>query len=308
MKKLLTLKDISRVHLVNPTDDEIDALVEQYDLHEIIEQDLRDPNTQDKIDVYDHLIFCVLHFPKFHTQHQKHFSNQFKFILGKKILVSISKHTTETIESIRAEYLDDLRHVEDEDKDLVVSPYYLLYKMLDALFDNTIVGLKKFNDDLMGIQEKIFGGKYMDKHLLSTLLTKGRNASYIQNLIEPQGEIISELNKATIKLYEWDLDVYFEDLAYKVDKIMSQANGLFKHTESLSDKYNTLVTLRTNTIITVLTIVTAIVWFLTLITGFYGMNIKLPGQDFPYMGWLVGGLMLVFVVVLLWVFKRKKWL
>lgn len=305
MKKLLTLNNVSRVHLVNPTDQEIDELVKNHDLHEIIEQDLQESNTQDKIDVYDEHIFCVLHFPKFHTHSSKHYSNEFNFILGKNILISLSKHPTSTIEKIRQGYLDDLKNVEEEDKELVISPYYLLYKVLDALYDKTLYGLGKFNHDLIEIQEKIFGGKYMDRNLLNRLLIKSRNAGYLQNIMDPQAEIVDELNKATIKLYEGDLDVYFEDLEYKVDKIVNQINSLSQHAESLSAKYNTLVTLKTNSIVTVLTIVTVIVWFLTLITGFYGMNIALPGQTFSGIGFVIWGLMLLLTVGLLWAFRRK---
>jgi magnesium transporter len=201
MKKLLTLKKVSRVHLVNPNDQEIDELVNTYDFHEIIEQDLREINTQNKIDVYDDLIFFVLHFPKFHTHSNKHYSNEFNFILGKNILISVSKHSTSTIEKIRQEYLDDLKTVDEEDKALIISPYYLLYRILDALYDKTIQGLNKFSDDLNSIQDKIFSGKFMDKNLLNRLLIKSRNASFLRNTMDPQGEIIEELNKTTIKLY-----------------------------------------------------------------------------------------------------------
>lgn len=52
-------------HCSNPSDKDINELVERYDLHEIIEEDISEVNTQDKVDVYDDSIFLVLHFPKF---------------------------------------------------------------------------------------------------------------------------------------------------------------------------------------------------------------------------------------------------
>ncbi|NOZ44582.1 MAG: hypothetical protein GXP45_05605 [bacterium] len=99
----------------------------------------------------------------------------------------------------------------------------------------------------------------MKKKFLTDLLIKGRNAAFLKNIMDPQDEIVEELNKSTLKLYKGDLDVYFEDLEYKVDKIVNQINTVIDHTESLSNKYNTLVTLKTNSIVTVLTIVTVIV-------------------------------------------------
>ena len=81
MKNLIKINGISRVHLTNPDKNEIDKLVKQYNLHEIVEDDLRELYTQDKIDVYDDFIFLILHFPKFHKQNKKHYSNNYKFIL-----------------------------------------------------------------------------------------------------------------------------------------------------------------------------------------------------------------------------------
>lgn len=306
MKKILTLNKISWVHLVSPSKKEINELVANYDLHEIIEDDLRELHTQDKIDVYDDLIFLILHFPKFQKQNHKHYSNDFKIILGKNMLISISKHKTKTIEKIRAEYLEDIKKVEEEDKELVISPYYILYRILDELYDKTLAGLRKFNTDLNHIQDEIFEWNIMQKTLLNDLLIKWRNAAFLRNIMEPQNEIIEELNKSTIKLHKWDLDVYFEDLEYKVDKIVNQITTLSEHTESLSNKYNTLVTLKTNSIMSVLTIVTVIVGLLTLITWFYWMNIRLPWQDLWSIGLIISSIMVFLVLLLLFIFRKKN--
>jgi len=195
-----------------------------------------------------------------------------------------------------------------EDKPLMVSPYYILYRIIDELYDKSIVWLNRFSKDLIKVEEEIFEGRIMKKSLLNHLLIKSRNVAFLKNMIEPHAEIIEELNKATIKLHKWDLDVYFEDLEFKVDKISNQINTLSEHTESLSNKYNTLATLKTNNVVTILTIVTVIVGFLTLFTGFYGMNVELPWADLQYMWIGIGGFMFLLAVVLLIVFKKKGWL
>jgi LPXTG-motif cell wall-anchored protein len=64
--------------------------------------------------------------------------------------------------------------------------------------------------------------------------------------------------------------------------------------------------IKTNSMIGVLTIFSAITWILTLISGIYGMNVILPGQGstnfFPFLM----GLMFIVCVALLVIFKKKR--
>ncbi|MBO4517234.1 hypothetical protein J5751_07625 [bacterium] len=72
---------MTRFHCSNPSEKDIKELVERYDLHEIIEEDISEVNTQDKVDVYDDSIFLVLHFPKFNQSTKAYYSNEFNIIL-----------------------------------------------------------------------------------------------------------------------------------------------------------------------------------------------------------------------------------
>ncbi len=304
---LTVIDDVKWIHLVNPTYDKIDSIVEKYDLHEIIEQDLKETNTQDKIDVYDDLIFIILHFPKYQVNIWKHFSNEFNIIIWKNFIISMSKHPTRTIQEIKDNYLDIVNEEDwtDEEKTLRKSPYYILYKILDSLYDKTLVSLKRFSNDLFELENKMFEEDVLNKNLLSTLMKKWRNITFLKNLVLPHEEIIDEINNITKKMNNWDLDVYFEDLQYKSDKVSNIIKTLYVNVESLSNKYNTLVTLKTNSLMSILTIVTLILWFLTLITWFYWMNVNLPWQNISYM-WFVIILLMVLLTILMFLLFRKK--
>lgn len=65
MERILKIGKMTWFHCSNPTQKELDEIKNAYDLHEIIEDDISEVNTQDKVDVYDNSIFLVLHFPKF---------------------------------------------------------------------------------------------------------------------------------------------------------------------------------------------------------------------------------------------------
>lgn len=302
MEKILKIWDVTWFHSSKPTLKELKDIKDKYDLHEIIEDDLSEINTQDKIDVYDDFVFLVIHFPKFNNKTKTYFSNEFNVILWKDFIISLTKFETNHINRIREEYFDDLKEWKEDFK---VSPYYILYVMIDVMFDKVLSGLNKFNKDLTHIESGVFEGKKLNQKLIEKLLVKRRNSIMLKHVMLPQEEILQELSKVTIKKFHGEFDVYFEDLQYKHDKIMSHIAISNESTVTLSDTYNSLMSIKTNAMISILTIVTAIIWIMTFITWLYGMNVILPGQSWSstflfiiWTMWLIWSMILIF-------FKRK---
>jgi len=127
------------------------------------------------------------------------------------------------------------------------------------MYDKVLFALHKFNLDLSSLEEEVFDESYSSKELLEKMLIKKRNIVFLKHIILPQVEIIEEIQKATMNFYGGDLDVYFEDLQYKTDKILSTINITMENTESLSMVYNTLANIKTNSIISLLTVLTIII-------------------------------------------------
>ena len=297
---------ITWTHLVDPDKKQIDKLVDKYDLHEIIEQDFLDFTTQDKIDTYDDCLFLVMRFPKYNTKTKKHFANQMHAILGKNFIITVTSHTTSNVEKIQNQYREEIAEAEDDEK-FKLSPYYILYKIIDVLYDKVLTWMTKFSQDLVKIEDEAMDANSITQDIISELLAKKRSAVLMKHIITPHTEILTELQTATMKFYQWDLDVYFEDLLYKTDKILSIVSIAHENTESLFDVLDTLTTMRTNNIISILTIFTVLLWILTWISWLYWMNVNLPMQNMAWVFWrLLWGMILLTIVTMIY-FKRKKW-
>jgi len=295
----------TRIHLVDPDKKQIEKLVDKYDLHEIIEQDFLDFTTQDKIDVYDGCLFLVLRFPKFNTRTKKHFANHMHAILWKNFIITVTSHVTNNIEKIQNQYREEIAQAEDDEK-FKLSPYYILYKVIDAMYDKVLNWMTKFSQDLVKIEDNALDKNSLTQETLSELLIKKRSAVLMKHIITPHSEILTELQTATIKFYKWDLDVYFEDLLYKTDKILSLVSIAHENTESLFDVSDTLTTIRTNKIISILTIFTVLLWILTWISWLYWMNVDLPAQNVIWIFWRLLGWMIWITIITMIYFKRKK--
>ena len=175
-------------------------MVEKYHLHEIIEQDLEETTTQDKIDVYDECLFVVLHFPKYDLSNQKYLLNEFNIILSKDTLVTLTKYKTSHIEKIKQKYEKNIAEKED-DEDFKISPYYILYHIIDTMYDKLLRSLRFFTKDIRAIEAKIFEYKELEKGILEQIMIKRRNLIILKHTIKPQQEILEELQKESLKLF-----------------------------------------------------------------------------------------------------------
>ncbi|MFC2495084.1 MAG: magnesium transporter CorA family protein [Candidatus Absconditicoccaceae bacterium] len=306
LKNVLKIGKIKWIHLSKPTHHQLEEAIKNLDLHEMVEQDLIEPSAHDKIDVYDDCIFLVIHFPKYNEKLGKYLSNEMNIILGRDFIITITKYPTNNIEKIRQEYEQEIKEEGEEAEEYKISPYYILYKIIDVMYDKILLGLNKFNLDLMEMEKQVFDKSFVDTDLLKNVLIKKRNTVLLKTIISPQEEILVELQKVTANFYEGDLDVYFEDLEYKTSKILGHISIIHENIDSIGEIFNTLTNMMTNKNIGILTVLTVIIGIMTMISGIYGMNIGLPFQNYPGAFIVLMGFMVMMAVFTVLIFKKKK--
>jgi magnesium transporter len=65
------------------------------------------------------------------------------------------------------------------------------------------------------------------------------------------------------------MEVYFEDLEDKLEQIVNEINILQEYIDSIEDAFKSMVDIKTNFVIKVLTVFSAFMLPLTFITSFY---------------------------------------
>ena len=83
---------------------------------------------------------------------------------------------------------------------------------------------------------------------------------------------------------------------------------MLKRMNGMRNMYASFTQIKTNEIMKVLTILMAIMMPLTVITGFYGMNVNLPFQDNSDIYLFIFGLMIFSGIFLVWILMRKGWI
>lgn len=292
------------IHITQPTHEQIQDIIKDYDVHSIVEEDLLSWAIQDKIDSYDDDLFMVVHFPKYDSTQDKYYANPVSIIIADHTIITIATYPISKLQEFYDIYTQDITKKNNLS---MKSPYYVLYKILDLLYDKTLISLAKFSKDIQILEQDLFTRKKLNTKILSNLLVKRRNIIYLNHMLSPQSEILVELHTAVLKVFKEDGDVYFEDLQYKFDKIMHTIQTVSENARSLSTTYNALANIQTNSVISLLTVFTASIGILAMITGLYWMNVELPGQDNSYMFFVIVMIMIAILFGGLYLGKKKEW-
>jgi magnesium transporter len=104
-----------------------------------------------------------------------------------------------------------------------------------------------------------------------------------------------------------ELRIYYRDISdhlVRVTELIETYRDLLSGT---LDIYLSAIANRTNQIMKVLTIWGTVSIPLVVLTGFFGMNVKLPTEQNPHAVWWIVGAMSASVAACLYLFRRMKW-
>lgn len=303
-------------HFVNSWHDEPNSTISKSDkkklrdliiknhIHELVEEDMLWLHIQDKVDVYDDHLSLVIHFPKYNPKTQRYLLNELTLTIGKNWIISISRFETNTIIKLKDRLMSEYGTYQS-DEEYKVTPYYVLYEMIDMMYDKTIRLLSNSATDVFQMEEWLLTNK-LNKQALTSLMIKRRNISFLHHNYRTHEELIEETIKWLPKLYTEKLEIYFDDLLYRHQKIMSNIDILQENIDSLADTYSWLMTINTNNTLLWLTIFSGIMLPLTLVSGLFGMNVPVPYTNHPYIFWYICAVMVLIIVIGIFMMSDRK--
>ncbi len=301
MLRELKIKWLKWIDGIDLTEKKIEEILESYDFHELDIEAALESNQRARIDSYDDYLFLTLHFPKYNQLQKIYNLNEFHVFVGKDFLI--------TLRDFEWQYIDDIYNryeiKEENEYDVEISPGLVLYEIIQAMLEKMFQVSSNIRKDIRMIEKEVF--RKSSSPLVKDILIKKRNIIVLKHMFQPQMWVLIALENHMKKLFNDDIEAYFEDLEDKLQRIITDILVLEEQVESLEDAFKSLIDIQTNWIIRLLTIFSAFMLPLTFVTSFYGMNIDLPYQDSPEIAYISMFWSLVILWVIFWVFlKRRK--
>lgn len=279
------------IDIINPSEDAVDELMSTYNFHELDRDALIESNQTARVDTYEHYLFVVLHFPKYDPKTKRYLTNEFNIFVAKDYLITVRYYASQSLDKLQ----DQLEKSSKKKGASDISSGTILYQVIDQMLDKVFRSLERFGKDLRQIEKSIFDSrKAISTTLIQEIMIKKRNIITLKHMIKPQIQAIKLLELRTKSMFSDSIEVYFENLDDKVQKIATDIELLQENIESIEGTLKTIFDMETNSTIKYLTIFSAFMLPLTLITSFFGMNI----ENVPFTDALVYGLMIATTAIL----------
>jgi magnesium transporter len=293
------------VHLDAPSGDEAGALAERFGWHPLDIEDVLSKRQRPKIDEYaeEGYLFVVLHFPVYDKAVQRLNAAELDVFVGQDYLVTLPN-----VELLPVTRLF-LRCEEDEElRDQLFSKGsgYLLYHILDDLFDYCFPILDKIGHKLDSIEDDMFEKRAED--VVRDLSNVKQEIISYRKIIKPERSTLRLLERHMERFLPEELELYFDDIVDASERIWDLLDNYKEVVEALEDTNESVISHRQNDVLRFLTVVTVILLPLTLITGIFGMNVHFPGFGTAEAFWVVAGVMLGLGLGLTAFFRFKRWL
>jgi len=136
---------------------------------------------------------------------------------------------------------------------------------------------------------------------LTTYLSTAINGN---STVLNQIELISSGNVQDLHLSRTAHE-HLHDSVIEIDQLRNQASLSSDIIDRISNTYNNILNNRTNTTMKVLTIYTIVLSIPTIVSGFYGMNMKLPGADQKWSWGFSLIITIAIILVILWDLHRR---
>ena len=299
-------KNTTWVDLESPSHAEIMNTIEEFDLPQIMAEELGTCTLRSKVDYYDRLklIYLVLHFPVIDGG-TEHLEQEIDFVVGKNFLITTRYEKIDPLNNFsrlfdRDTFLDKASMGEHAG--------YLFIHLMRELYRNSLDNLDNINDSLKGVEEQIFKG--FQTEAVTVISNTNRKYLNFKQALRHHGEILKSFESA-------GRDLFGDNFKYSLELISSEHNRV-KNTldvgkeilNDLRDTNDSLLSTKTNQTMKRLTAMTFTLLPITLITGIFGMNVHdsivfiQDGRDFI----LVILLMVIVGLSMFVYFKAKKWL
>lgn len=278
--------------VADPHSKELDDLARRFGLHELQIEDCRDRPQGAKTEDHDHYNFTIVK----HIHHEgKLRFDDVDLFLGPDFLISV--RTADAV------FMDHVRtRVKQEQVDRLDRVFYMI---LDRLVDEYQPVLDKLADDTSEIEEVVLAQP--EPPTLARIFALRRELVDFRRVASSMREVINALMRGEKGLLGSDLDLYFRDIYDHITRTVDMIETYRDLLSGALDIYLSAVSNRTNEVMKVLTIWGTVTLPLVIITGFFGMNFRLPWTNEPHGIWYALGVMTVSTIGVLIYFKAKRW-
>ncbi len=297
-------KDITWIDIESPTKDNVREIMEEYNVHPVVADELLSPTLRPKVDLYDNLIYLILHFPTVSHKHCTETEQEVDFIIGKDFLITTHYDVIDPLHEFSKIF--EVSSILDK-SNIGDHAGFLFFYIMREMYKNSINELDGIQDVLEHVESKIFAGE--EVKMVEVMSNTSRDLLNFKQAVRPHKEVLESFELAGEKFFGKEFLYYIRGISGEYYKIYNILEG---HKETLSELRETndsLLTTKTNETIKVLTIMASLALPAAIVASLFGMNAtSMPFIGAPNDFWILLLIVASTTFLTLLFFKYKKWM
>ncbi len=300
----ITVNNITWIDIQKPTQKDLDQLKNRFDLNPFIEEQFLPPIHRLKIEEFPGQLFMALHFPVYHKKSKQNKTAELDLIVINDTLITSHARRIPELENL----MNQCKTEGYQQKQYFKSSGHLLFEILDYLIDACLPMLDHIGEKIEKIENNVFQGK--EKEMLMEIAMVKKDLIDFRRAIKPQRSVLGILNKKSTRLFNREVRPLAQEVVGSIMRVWNVLENNRELIASIEQTNNSLLSHKLSDIMKFLTVVSFITFPLSVIVGFFGMNIfgRLPLIQHPYSWLAILVVMITSALIMVIYFKKKKWL
>jgi magnesium transporter len=272
-----------------------------FGLHPLMQEDILNTDQRAKVEDHGDHLYLVLKMLEWPDGRETMEAEQLSLVIGRHFVISFQERAGDFFDPLRKRIRDAVGRLRR------LGPDFLAYSIIDLVIDHYFLVLEKLGERIESIEDTVLTRP--GRETLGEIHRLKRDLLFMRKAVWPVKEMITSLRHYESPLVARGTQPFLRDLQDHIEQVIEGVDAYHALLSDTLSVYLSTQSNRTNAIMKVLAVFSAVFMPLTFITGIFGMNF----QHMPALEWEWGfaatlAAMLCLGVLMAFFFVRKRWL
>lgn len=300
VRRELVTKELRWIDITDPSRDDLRFLREQMGFHPLDVAECQTTTYLPKVEPHPTYLFLVVHVPIYLPKERASAPMEFDIFVSPEAIVTVHAGSAKALESL---FRDVSKQADLRERMLGRGTPYVLYSILDRLFEAAFPMLNQIAGKLARAERRIFAGE--ERSMVSELSAIQRDLTAFRSIVRPQ----RHLYETGFLQGDWGtpaLQIVFRGLHGKFTRLWEYLETLWERADALAATNNALLSHKLNEFVKVLTTLSAVFIPFGLIAQVVLFIDEGVGLSKLFLFWFIILLMLAVDAVILWSARHRK--
>lgn len=281
-------------HVVNPTDEDLATLVNEYALDEAILEDARDFFEVPRLERSQGATYFFTRY-LYDEQEEDTDTAPLLIVMGESFVLTIALRDVPQFKS----FVEGTVEVHTTQK---AKFFIQIMTALTTSYERELVRLRR------AVQRDRSKLRTIGNRDIQRLVNYEHNLQDMVSAVVPTNAWLQTITTGNyMQLYNEDVEL-MEDLMIANSQLVDSARSVLKTIQNVRTATEAILTNNLNATIRTLTVLTILLTIPTIVASLYGMNVALPLMEHPFTFWMILVFILAVVSAVGFYFHKNKWL